>query len=116
MCEDKLFMLMFIIMGIRSRSYPADVIASAILGYLAGHSQRDLSNFLGVPRTTIRDWIYGYRSGKVKADRADHLHHWVLESPNGPLSAGVCKVCFEEKEFPNSTVESSIWPKKEKVI
>ncbi len=29
-------------------------------------------------------------------------HHWVLESPNGPVSRGVCKKCGEEREFRNS--------------
>ena len=28
-------------------------------------------------------------------------HYWVIESPHGPTSIGVCKFCGEEKEFKN---------------
>jgi len=30
-------------------------------------------------------------------------HHWVIETPSGPVSQGTCKVCGEEREFENST-------------
>ena len=29
-------------------------------------------------------------------------HHWVIASPNGPTSQGVCKFCGTEREFRNS--------------
>ena len=29
-------------------------------------------------------------------------HHWLIESPNGPTSRGVCKLCGERGEFRNS--------------
>ena len=28
-------------------------------------------------------------------------HHWILETPNGKLSEGICKNCGESKMFPN---------------
>jgi len=28
-------------------------------------------------------------------------HHWIIETPNGPISKGVCKLCGEEREFSN---------------
>ena len=28
-------------------------------------------------------------------------HYWVIESPKGPTSRGVCKLCGAEKEFNN---------------
>lgn len=28
-------------------------------------------------------------------------HHWIIESPNGPISAGTCKKCGATKEFEN---------------
>ena len=28
-------------------------------------------------------------------------HHWLIESPNGPVSIGVCRLCGAEKEFQN---------------
>lgn len=40
----------------------------------------------------------------IEQDRqaSDCEHHWVIESPNGPTSTGVCKVCGESSEFKNS--------------
>ena len=29
-------------------------------------------------------------------------HHWVIETPNGPVSRGECKYCHEERAFRNS--------------
>jgi hypothetical protein len=29
-------------------------------------------------------------------------HHWLIESPHGATSMGVCKLCGAEKEFRNS--------------
>ncbi len=29
-------------------------------------------------------------------------HHWIIESPQGALSVGRCKICGEEREFRNS--------------
>ncbi|MBI2831778.1 MAG: hypothetical protein HYX79_05940 [Chloroflexi bacterium] len=29
-------------------------------------------------------------------------HFWMIESPNGPTSKGVCRFCGAEKEFNNS--------------
>ena len=35
-------------------------------------------------------------------------HYWVIASPNGPTSEGVCKLCGERAEFRNS-VSVSGW-------
>ncbi|GEM_PF-3008923 len=35
-------------------------------------------------------------------------HHWILETPKGPVSAGVCKKCGEQKEFRNY-LEGTSW-------
>ena len=29
-------------------------------------------------------------------------HYWIIESPKGPTSRGLCKFCGAEKEFYNS--------------
>lgn len=29
-------------------------------------------------------------------------HHWVIDSPNGPTSTGVCKLCGATQDFVNS--------------
>ena len=51
----------------------------------------------------------------IKAPEADTpdtkpscAHHWVIATPNGETSRGVCKVCGTEKEFPNSA-EDWLW-------
>lgn len=31
----------------------------------------------------------------------DCKHYWILESPNGPMAEGKCKLCGEVKEFPS---------------
>ena len=28
-------------------------------------------------------------------------HHWMIESPDGPTSPGVCRLCGETGDFPN---------------
>jgi len=30
-------------------------------------------------------------------------HHWIIETPDGPISKGVCRHCGEERKFNNST-------------
>ncbi len=37
-------------------------------------------------------------------------HFWVIETPNGPTSQGICKICGVMQEFRNS-VTSSAWNK-----
>jgi hypothetical protein len=39
-------------------------------------------------------------------------HHWVIASPDGATSAGRCKKCGLEKEFPNSA-EDGLWQREE---
>jgi len=33
------------------------------------------------------------------AKKGKCCHYWVIETPEGPISKGVCKVCGEVKEF-----------------
>jgi len=35
------------------------------------------------------------------AEKAKCRHYWIIESPNGPTSRGVCKYCGTVKEFSN---------------
>jgi len=35
-------------------------------------------------------------------------HYWMIASPNGPVSEGVCKYCGESSEFKNS-IQGSGW-------
>ncbi len=36
-------------------------------------------------------------------------HHWVIETPAGPVSRGQCKRCGEVREFLNSPDSSFYW-------
>ncbi len=37
-------------------------------------------------------------------------HHWIIETPEGPLSKGKCRLCGEERDFTNSTdFQRSTW-------
>ena len=29
-------------------------------------------------------------------------HHWIIETANGPVSRGMCRICQETREFRNS--------------
>jgi hypothetical protein len=44
------------------------------------------------------------------------IHHWILETPSGPTSRGVCKLCGEEKDFPNSDTRSGWVTSKERAV
>ena len=37
-------------------------------------------------------------------------HHWVIDSPSGPTSIGICKLCGDEQEFQNSLSDAG-WEK-----
>jgi len=38
------------------------------------------------------------------------VHHWRIESPHGPESEGVCKLCGEKRMFANFTPETrGLW-------
>ena len=32
-------------------------------------------------------------------------HHWIIETADGPISRGMCRLCFETREFRNSIVD-----------
>ena len=55
---------------------------------------------------TARSQFKGVRT--VPAGRPDigpHSHHWLIDTPCGPTSEGVCTVCGERRVFPNSLPE-----------
>ena len=39
---------------------------------------------------------------KQAIKRAHCRHHWLIDSPQGPTSIGMCKLCGARKEFSNS--------------
>ncbi len=36
------------------------------------------------------------------------VHHWIIESPNGRTSAGICQRCGLNRDFANAT-ENVMW-------
>jgi hypothetical protein len=36
-------------------------------------------------------------------------HHWVIDTPAGPLSKGRCKLCGQDREFRNSPDNAFYW-------
>ncbi len=36
-------------------------------------------------------------------------HHWIIEMPDGPVSAGTCKLCGETREFRNTFNYNKHW-------
>ena len=36
-------------------------------------------------------------------------HHWIIETPEGPVSKGKCRMCGEEREFSNSVDTRGSW-------
>ena len=36
-------------------------------------------------------------------------HHWVIDTPAGPVSHGRCKLCGEDREFRNSPDNAFYW-------
>ena len=50
---------------------------------------------------------------KIKRDCA---HYWRIESPDGLISKGECKLCGAEKEFCNSWTDSTFPSKKNSIF
>ena len=101
------------IMGIRSHSYPTGTIARALLRYRAGSSQREISEIMEIPRSTIRGWLSSFDSGRIGSRVGDHSHIWIIDSPNGAFSTGICSICFNAKDFPNYGRNNTYWPEVE---
>ena len=76
-------------------------------------SVREFALELGVPLKTVQDWIYrGTAPSPENQKKLDEFivcaHHWVIDTPSGPVSQGTCNMCGEVREFNNST-ETGIW-------
>ena len=80
-----------------------------------GLSVRQLAFELEVPLKTVQDWVYrGVVPSPANQAKLDEVvvctHHWVIETPAGPVSIGRCRLCGEEREFNNSIgFTASFW-------
>ena len=80
-----------------------------------GWSVRQLAAELEVPLKSVQDWVYrGVVPSPANQAKLDEVvvctHHWVIETPDGPVSMGRCRLCGEEREINNSVgFTASIW-------
>jgi hypothetical protein len=79
-----------------------------------GLSVRQLALELEVPLKTVQDWVYRgvvpSPSNQAKLDEVvPCAHHWIIETPDGPVSTGRCRLCGEEREFSNSVDTYGGW-------
>ena len=82
------------------KEYDTAIKDKVISDFSSGTGIMELSRKHEIPKSTLQGWI----------KKAEHHHHWLVESPNGPKSKGRCAVCKEEKYFSNS-IEVTSWPK-----
>ena len=58
------------------------------------------------------------RETKVKPeeyqDENGCCHYWLIDSPDGATSRGICKFCGEEKYFYNSVPEFTLYKREQK--
>lgn len=40
-------------------------------------------------------------SPREDAESSECKHHWLIESPQGPVSRGICQICDATREFKN---------------
>ncbi len=79
-----------------------------------GLSVRQLAAELEVPFKTFQDWVYrGVVPSPANQAKLDEVvvctHHWIIETPHGPVSVGKCRMCGEEREFTNSVETWGVW-------
>ena len=43
------------------------------------------------------------------ATPSECTHHWVIDTPSGPMSRGQCKLCGAEREFKNFLDNTPYW-------
>ncbi len=59
-------------------------------------------------KTTTAKTTTESQGTKARASSKNCVHHWLIETPNGRESHGVCKRCGQKKSFTNST-EQVMW-------
>jgi len=85
--------------------YPPTVMNKAIGYFISGLGRTAIGKKVGVPEGTVRKWIDKYKTGEI-----EHIHYWILPSPNGPISEGECP-CGETRVFANSQDGWDRWRK-----
>lgn len=57
--------------------------------------------------TETKERVKSAPEGKRSSSRKC-VHHWIIDSPNGRQSAGLCKRCGKKRSFANSN-EAVMW-------
>ena len=87
-----------------------DYISKIINGDKNGISTRDIAKLLEVRDRTVQRWIKKYKDKKVSVKAIpEHPHHYVIETPNGQTSKGICKHCLIQREFNNVGQANIAW-------
>ena len=80
-----------------------------------GLTVRELAAQLDVPLKTVQEWVYrgvqpSLANGLILEEFVCLMcaHHWIIETANGPVSRGMCKLCHQVREFGNS-INVSTW-------
>ena len=75
-----------------------------------GLSVRELAAGLEVPLKTVEDWVYRgampSSANRIRLEDFMCTHHWVIDTADGHLSRGVCKLCHAAREFENSQLSA----------
>jgi len=50
----------------------------------------------------------GVSQAGVATAETECRHHWLIESPHGATSMGICRLCRAQKEFRNSAADG-LW-------
>lgn len=69
-----------------------------------GLSVRELAAGLELPLRTVENRVYQRllpsAAHRVRLEDFMCTHHWVIDTADGHLSIGVCKLCHADREFP----------------
>jgi len=87
-----------------------DFRMAIINGHRNGIATNEIARITGYARSTCQRWVNRYKNKEIRFRHIpEHPHHFIIDSPNGPISRGVCKICLEVKSHYNS---ATIWDKK----
>ena len=82
-----------------------------INGHRNGIVTNEISRITGYARSTCQRWVNRYKKKEIRFKGIpSHPHHFIVDTPNGPISRGVCKICLEVKDHYNSG--AVVWDKK----
>jgi len=88
----------------------SDYVPKIINGYINGMRTKEIAESLDIGQSTVLRWIKKYNNKEVTIDEIpDHPHHYLIETPNGKTSRGVCKHCLIQKDFNNVGHANIAW-------